>query len=475
MSAHRVVLRWDESAPVAARFLGDHWERSYGDLEWRGLVPERVMPWYFLQHAQGKTKGWGVRTGAGAFCFWMADAHGISLWLDLRNGTEGIRPGDRTLLAAEVVTGEWSTSPYEAARAFCRLLCPSPRLPSAPVYGGNDWYYAYGLSTQETIVRDSALISDLAGAAPNRPFSVVDGGWQYLEENRGAPWHLTNKRFPDIVKLAREIRESGCRPGIWIRPLLSHEDLPEGWTLPNRGTMPAEGRILDPSVPEALEKIREDVRRLSTWGYDLVKHDFSTYDLFAKWGFEMGATLSTGSWKFHDESRTTAEIIRELYRAIREAAGEAVVIGCNTIGHLSAGLFELQRTGDDTSGRDWERTRRMGINTLAFRMAQHGIFFAADADCVGLTGVVPWECNWQWLSLLAGSGTPLFVSASPEAVGPEQKAALQEAFAQASLPQSPAEPLDWMETTCPERWKIGDKVVTFDWNGERGTSPFMMA
>jgi alpha-galactosidase len=465
-------LRWDDAPPEGARFLGDHWERGYGDLEWRGLVGERVMPWYFLCHAQGLVTGWGVRTGAGAMCHWTVDARGVSLWLDLRNGTSGVRLGQRTLLAAEVVKGEWNASPYQAARAFCGLLCPKSRLPAAPVYGGNDWYHAYGHSTHESMVRDSAAVSDWAGSADNRPFSVVDGGWQLHGEAEGAPW-ITNDRFPDMAKLAREIKDTGCRPGIWIRPLLTREDVPEGWTFPERNVVDRIGRVLDPSVPEVLERVGADFRQMREWGYELVKHDFTTFDIFDKWGFEMGGRLTAGSWKFHDESRTTAEIVRDFYRFLRESAGSALLIGCNTIGHLGAGLFELQRTGDDTSGKNWERTRRMGVNTLAFRMPQQGTFFDADADCVGLTNQIPWEMNKQWLSLLAGSGTPLFVSAAPDAVGAEQKAALKEAFAMASRPLEPAEPLDWLETTCPQRWKINGKIVTYDWYGTSGASSFI--
>ena len=473
-SLHRIVLRWQISFAASARFLGDHWERGYGDLEWRALVSERVMPWYFLSHVDGRTQGWGVRTGAKALCFWTVDAQGFSLWLDLRNGTEGVHLGERTLRAAEIVTGEWSESPYAAARALCRLMCPSPLLPVAPVYGGNDWYYAYGRSTRETAVRDAAFLSKLAGGVENRPFSVIDGGWQTCGEACGAPW-FPNARFKDMAALAADIRNTGARPGLWMRPLLTHEDSPAEWTLTNRGVMPSHGRILDPSNPEVLGKIGADIRRLKGWGYDLLKHDFSTYDLFAKWGFEMGAAVTSGSWSFGDRTCTSAEIIRALYHAIREAAGDTVVIGCNTIGHLSAGLFELQRTGDDTSGRDWERTRRMGVNTLAFRMPQHGTFFSGDADCVGLTNQVPWELNRQWLSLLAESGTPLFVSADPEAIGVEQMAALRDAFSIASSPQELAEPLDWMETTCPAHWRIGGTVKSFAWNGPEGVSPFIMA
>ena len=475
LCAERIVLRWDlESAPES-QFLGDHWERGYGDLAWRGFVPERVMPWYFLiSHDEGTT-GWGVRTGAGAFCFWTADHEGISLWIDLRCGTQGVRLGGRTLRAAEVVTGTSTDSPFAAACAFCRQMCPKPRLAPQPVYGGNDWYYAYGRSTPETLVRDSALLSSLAGNAANRPFSVIDGGWEYVITSEGQQPYA-NESFSDMARLAHDIAATGCRPGIWTRPLLAYDNVPSSWTLPIRVTdIPPRAQTLDPSVPEVLERIDASIRRLTGYGYELVKHDFSTYDILAKWGFDMGAALTAGTWKFHDESRTTAEIIREFYRVIRAAADDAILIGCNTVGHLGAGLFELQRTGDDTSGRNWERTRRMGINTLAFRMPQQGTFFGADADCVGLTGAIPWESNRQWLSLLAQSGTPLFVSADPEAVGAEQKAALQAAFTAAAQPLEPAEPLDWMETTCPRRWKIAGKIETYNWSGESGTSPFIMA
>ena len=130
-------------------------------------------------------------------------------------------------------------------------------------------------------------------------------------------------------------------------------------------------------------------------------------------------------WHFADRSHTTAEIATALYRAIRAGAGDAIVIGCNTFGHLGTGCFDLQRTGDDTSGREWERTRKMGVNTLAFRMAQHGAFFAADPDCVGDTGEMPWALNRQFLDLVARSGTPLFISFDPARVTPEQNAALE--------------------------------------------------
>ena len=104
-------------------------------------------------------------------------------------------------------------------------------------------------------------------------------------------------------------------------------------------------------------------------------------------------------------------MISELYAMLRQEAGERVLLdGCNTVGHLGQGIFDLQRTGDDTSGRQWERTRRMGVNTLAFRLPQNGTFYTVDADLVGITAAVPWELNRQWLDVLAHSGVATIVS-----------------------------------------------------------------
>ena len=135
----------------------------------------------------------------------------------------------------------------------------------------------------------------------------------------------------------------------------------------------------------------------------------------------------------------------------------------------AAGVFDASRTGDDTSGREWERTRFMGVNTLAFRMLQHNIFGASDADCVGLTKNVPWELNKQWLDVLAKSGTPLFVSLAPDAYNEETKKAIQEAFKAAAEERVPAEPVDWMETTCPRVWKQAEGTKEYQWEEEFGS------
>jgi alpha-galactosidase len=481
----RVQIRWRTTVPTGLSYLGDHWERSYGDLEWRHLVPDRVLPWYFLVTDGHTTSGFGVKTGARAFAFWQMDAAGVSLWCDVRNGGSGVRLGQRHLDVATVVSvrGSDGESAFGAAQRLCRAMCDAPKRVSGAVYGSNNWYYAYGVSSADDIMRDAERVASFAprnGGGP-RPFTVVDDGWQLAATESatdccsGGPWRYSNSRFGDMAALARRIKALGVRPGIWMRPLKTQERVPESWVLSRErfGRAPELAAMLDPTVPDVLQRVREDVRGLVDWGYELVKHDFSTADLLGRWGFRMGAQVTDDGWRFADQSKTTAEAILDLYRAIREGAGDAVVIGCNTVGHLGAGLFEVQRIGDDTSGKEWDRTRRMGVNALAFRLPQHGTFFAADADCVGVTKAVPWELNARWMDLVARSGTPLFVSVAADALGAKQAAGIKEAFAVAAEVggRAAAEPLDWMDTTIPSQWRIGGREIKYEWFGEKGAWP----
>ena len=467
----RVHLRWRAAVPERWRILNDQWERSYGDLEWRGVVGERVLPWYFLAFDGRATHGYGVATGASCFAFWQVDPAGISLWLDMRNGGSAVRLGPRTLEAAvlRVRRGAADESAFQSARRFCRQLCGQPRLPSAPVYGGNNWYYAYGQNCSAgAIERDAGLMAELAPSGPARPWMVIDDGWSLT--NTAGPWERGNAGFPDMAGLAAAIKREGVRPGIWLRPLSTTAEVSAAGRLrPGAGDRHA---TFDPSLPETIETVRRDVSRLAAWGFELIKHDYTSFDLLGRWGFAMGAGLTESGWHFADRSRTTAEIVLALYRAIREAAGGAVIIGCNTFGHLSAGLFELQRTGDDTSGRDFNRTRRMGVNTLAFRGPQHRAFFDLDADCAPITPQLPWELAARWLDLVARSGTALFVSPDPAALNAASKHALRRAFAAAAQVRELAEPLDWMDTTTPGRWRIDGRAAEYDWYGPEGATPF---
>ena len=470
-----LALRWSLPLPEDALFLCDAWERSYGELQWRSLAPARTMPWYFLMLASGVLTGFGVKVRPSAFAQWRVDPKGVSLFLDLRNGRDGVRLGGRRLAVATVVAEQYplvERSALSAAHEFCCRMCDDPLLPAAPVVGANNWYYAYGDISRESVLEDCRYLKNMTDGLPVTPFMVIDDGWQakHSPNYNGGPWNCGNQRFPDFPQLVNEMIAIGVKPGIWLRPLLdSSPDIPKEWRMPIRdmdGRICGHREALDPSQPEVLKKVQNDLRQLVSWGFQLAKHDFTTYDIFGKWGFQMGNwLLDDASSGFADQSRTAAEIVGALYRAIREAVGNAFILGCNTIGHLAAGLIHISRIGDDTSGYSFDRTRRMGVNTLAFRLCQHNAFFAVDADCVGILDdrhTIPWECNRQWAELLAASGTAFFTSIRPDALTTTEMDKMRQFYRMATSPTS-AEPLDWLQNNLPSHWRVNGQERIFDW------------
>ena len=464
----KVRLRWHSANRLKGQVLGDAWERSYGDMGWQSVTPYQTLPWYALVSTGDTTAGYGVKVRPGAICSWQVDPEGVTLWLDLRCGGEGVLLNGRKLQAAQVVCREYAgIRSFEAARRFCRAMCGDPLLPEQPVYGANNWYYAYGHSSRQEVLADAAYLAKLTEGIRNRPFFVIDDCWQrdryhedgtYEEVYNGGPW-LSNGRFGDMGSLAREIREKDVMPGIWVRLLQDRNpEIPESWRLSHTGG-------LDPSVPEALDYVRDIVDRIGRWGFRLLKHDFSTFDLMNRWGCEMPYEMAEDGWHFADQSRTGAEIMISLYQAILDVACKygMLILGCNTIGHLGAGLMHLQRTGDDTSGLMWERTLRFGVNTLAFRLPQHGTFFDVDADCIGISSRIPWEYNRQWGTLLGKSGTSLFYSVKPDSLPPEQERDLIRMLQDNAVRREPAEPLDWQDTPLPQDWLLDGEEVSFRW------------
>lgn len=466
-----VVLRWNMTFEEGTRFLADAFERTYGEHEWRFMVPERIMPWYFLTACQEQSAGYGVMVRANGFAFWQVDSEGVALWLDVRCGTKPVELGSQELEVATVVEifSQEDENTFAMHKRFCHKMCKDPVLPKMPVYGSNNWYYAYGNTSHEKTVQDCDLIADLTQGLENRPFMVLDDGWQEfttIAVTAGGPFTRGNHRFPDMKRLADEMKAKDVRPGLWVRPVLTHDRyVAKNWRLER------DQNVLDTTVPEVLEHIGREIDNITgNWGYELVKYDFTTFDILGKYAWQMNFGLTEGDWAFHDRSKTSAQAIMLLYKTIFDHSNGAVLIGCNCIGHLGAGYFQLHRSGDDTSGLQWERTRKMGVNTLAFRLPQHNAFFAVDADCVGITEYVNWELNREWLRMVAYSGTPLFCSIAPGALNETGLDEVREAMRVNSVQADDAEPIDWMHTTCPTRWLINGKEEHFKLFGKAGVA-----
>ena len=430
---------------------------------WLPVGEGRTVPWYVLLNDGKRTYGFGVKVQPRAMCAWRVTPGKVELLLDLRAGGQPLDLGALTLEACTVV--RCASKPHESAfdmgRRLCVRMCPQPRLPKEPMIGFNDWYAAYGRNTAANFLADAEFVVSLCKGLPVRPYVVMDDGWQKFSppeverltgrfDSGYGPWEESSRAFGmDMKTFCAKIAALGAKPGLWYRPLCM------------------EGKMCDPSDPAVLDRIRADIRRFRGWGFKFVKIDYLTYDWCGHFkGFDAAGRLIRDDRKWKDGGHTTAETIGNLYRVMREAAGdEMVILGCNAVNHLCAGLFEASRVGPDTSGRNWEQTKRNGVGAVAFKGIENGTLFAADPDCAGLAseGAIPWEKNRQWIDLLSRSGMPFFISWRRTLAGPEVREALAAAFRRASAPQRTAEAEDWFDSPVPRRWQTASGLYEYAW------------
>ena len=470
----RVKLRWRGDMSDVFLVLGDTWERNYDITQgnvlegqcamWRGVSPEMRMPWYFHCYDGERLNSFGVKTGADAFCHFNLDEKGITLWLDLRCGGVGTDLKE-PLLCARVISrmGNESEHPFFAAKEFCKMMCENPVLPKSPIFGVNNWYWAYGNITHDIVMEETKQLMDLCRDAKSTPYMILDDGWQ---ENRhpteagnyiGGPWTSGNKGFPSMQETADAIKSMGAIPGIWFRPLLTDKISNEAMRSPYQFDA-KDGVVIDPSHPESLELIYNDVKRIRGWGYELIKYDFSSFDIISRYG------LKDENPPFFDRTKTTCTIIKNFYKTIARAAGDAVLLGCNTINHIAAGILGAQRSGHDTSGRVYEITRAAASAGM-IRLPQNNTFFSIDPDCAAFTERVPIEANLDFLELCAVTGVTTLASITPGIIKGENLNRIRKIYEIASLGGKDAYPTDWLGHNAASKYKCSDgEDFEMDWS-----------
>ena len=467
----RVKLRWRGDMSDVLLVLGDAFDvncsSSYGfDMFacWHAMIPERKMPWYFHAYDGERLNCFGVKTGPDAVCYFQCDECGITLWLDVRNFSGGVTLR-KPLLAAEVVCreGECGEDPFFAAQEFCRTMCEKPVLPKSPIFGVNNWYWAYGDITHESVITECNQLMDMCVDAVSKPFMVIDDGWQVgrfkNEEGKvynGGPWSISSGRFPDMSALAGKIREMGATPGLWFRPLLTSGDVPSGLKSPFQ-THPI-GTFLDPTHPDVLFGIYNNVRDMVDWGFGLIKHDFTTLDTVGKFD-----TLPDGDAHFYDNSITNCTMMKNLYKTVQAAAGNAEVTGCNTANHLVAGIHSSQRASRDTSGNLYEITRIAAASSL-IRLPQNGTFFSLDPDCAPITERVPVDINLDFLELCANAGVVTLGSIKPGIIKGKDLSRIRRIYKTASEGGKGATPDRWVGNNAPSSFTNNcNEKIKCDW------------
>ena len=263
-----IRLNWKHSGYEKSRCLGDHWERTYGDVSFNAFEFNKKFPWYFIQSDGAATNCFGVKTGCNSICHWNVDANHMQLTLDTRSGGIGVQLGKRTLHAATIISlkNNFGENCFTTGQRFCKMMCYNPRLPKQPVYGINDWYFAYGNNSSSLILEHTKMLSDLALNNSNRPFSVIDAGWAAYspllpgdccwQDDFSKP----NEKFGDMKKVAEDIIKLGMRPGLWTRPLsASYKDKPSLLLPKIPGRTEPKNPILDPTIESNLERIHHNI------------------------------------------------------------------------------------------------------------------------------------------------------------------------------------------------------------------------
>ena len=142
---------------------------------------------------------------------------------------------------------------------------------------------------------------------------------------------------------------------------------------------------LDGSNPEVIAYVTKIVRRATEeWGFEVLKLDF-LYSCCLK-------------GRRHDMSMTRAQVYNQCMRCIRDAAGDAFIIGCGAPMIPSIGFVDGMRISADTSSTYkplfplpwWDETnlpclRSMIRNTVTRAGFSHR-FWHNDPDCLLLRG-----------------------------------------------------------------------------------------
>ncbi len=466
-------LRWRGELNFVEKVYGDQWERAGVNgayLEWRSVMANRILPWFTYLYADKKTACYGVKIGADSFAFWQVDAHGITLFVNLCSGVDGVCLKE-PLIALEVVElfGERGEDVYKVAKRFTCLMCDNPIKPKEPVFGINDWYWAYGEISEDIVIKEADYLMKMCKGLKHKPYLVVDDGWQINRTSIdppyiGGPWDNSNSNFNGMDKLAKIIHDKGAKAGLWFRPLLTLGKCPKEAILESK-----EGGVLvlDPSHPYTLKRVYDDAKRISDWGYDLIKHDFTVWDACGSplAADKHGAFIFKIGRHFYDKTKTTATVMKNLYKTIQSAVGDKDVIACNAFSHLAAGVHSIYRVGNDNSGYSFEWTRRDGINSV-MRLPLNNTFYNVDPDCAAFTEKTHARENLDFLRMCAVTGMTAFASVKPGILSKEELKEINEIFKIADENKMFLGIKNYEKNANPEEFISEDnkEYVRFDWD-----------
>lgn len=187
---------------------------------------------------------------------------------------------------------------------------------------------------------------------------MIDDGW---EETLGQ-WTVDTKKFPDMIGLVQEIKNSGLKAGIWLSPFMIDRaskvfiDHPDWIIRDGSGKeivvsipqIQPTGEInpivrgplgLDISIPEVREYLYDELVRLSRFGFEVFKLDYLS-------------VIFSGELKNKD--KTSVEHYRDFIKEARkriqdQTKSKPEFVACGAPMLESIGLFEGIRVSMDSA------------------------------------------------------------------------------------------------------------------------------
>ena len=267
--------------------------------------------------------------------------------------------------------------------------------------GWCSWYQYFEDIDQEIIRTNLKAARKLQDNTPDSgqviPLEIfqIDDGF----EAQIGDWFEFDSGFPDgVAPLAREIKDSGFTPGLWLAPFIVHSRSMlarkhRDWLLRNRYGLPVNAgfmwknfnKALDLTHPEALGYVCDVVHSAYRgWGYPYLKLDF------------LYAAAIKGCYR--DRTKTRAQVLRMGLAAIRDVVGpEVTLLGCGVPLGPAIGIFDVVRIGADVDPH-WEPhllapralfrsepnlpSTRNALGNILTRPHFHNRWWVNDPDCL---------------------------------------------------------------------------------------------
>lgn len=261
-----------------------------------------------------------------------------------------------------------------------------------PITGWCSWYYYYNDITEKDVWNNTNAIRQ-SSFKDKIQLIQIDDGWNLPYKNHVNVWGDWNEGtfFSQGMKaVADRIKAEGFMPGLWLAPFSVSRDSqlyknrPE-WVIRDRHENPiacpdtgAYG--LDLSKAEVVNFVRETFEKVfNQWGFEYVKIDFLFH------GAMQGQR--------HNESQTSAALIRQGLKVIREVAKNRFILCCGCPMGPAIGITDFMRIGFDVSSR-WSvkmnsdrwpdgnlNIRAAAIQTI-WRQWMHRHWWQNDPDCI---------------------------------------------------------------------------------------------